>query len=684
MKEWKYRFKRGLASFLTVGMIASGVNVAACIPVYAVEGTVATEAIINNLDDLKAAVYAGLKEQILGMFNGSATKEEKSGFTVLVNFKNQGPEKNEEWQKAIQKDVKNTLEKLLEECPSEMFWYDSSLRKEKCTGQRTWDEKTDIIQAKFDFQCGVKETYRPVGAKDLVTMSVQTIKDTKNAMSDGELEKVIEGIYGNLKGQISKMVNGESTQDEATFTVEVPCNNSDVAKALKTRIDNEKSVQKMVSRLSSECASEFFWYKENSEELTAQSGKCSNYCIISPANKDKDLWLTFYFAVKDEYRAKSDKTNAQSLDLKNIQNTKNNINTILNNEAMSDYAILCKYRDELVNNNKYKGDQLPQAFQWLCDQTAAFQSSGTKCFSVKGTVEGKDRTWNIVTIEGKSYLVDLQNSTGLFLAGVETNATGGYTVGNKVYVPDKDQSVKLPTLLEGSRYRQKQNDFVFETEEGLAGVVGSIHELTFKGSVGTLSFKSNAYATIIGSDSNHVRIKAVGVGTAVIEVTAAGNDYFEPKTIYYKLPVNAADGGGANSDNKNPSGGNTGGSGSGGGTTGGGSSTGGSTGGGGSIGSLSVASVTGPELLPQVDFCIESGTDKIIKSVGAPDFTITAWGQVNDSKVTYASSDPAVATVNAETGTVHIVGAGTATISATASATTLHREEKCEYTVEVQ
>ena len=88
--------------------------------------------------------------------------------------------------------------------------------------------------------------------------------------------------------------------------------------------------------------------------------------------------------------------------------------------------------------------------------------------------------------------------------------------------------------------------------------------------------------------------------------------------------------------------------------------------------------------MPQVDFCIESGTDKIIKSVGAPDFTITAWGQVNDSKVTYASSDPAVATVNAETGTVHIVGAGTATISATASATTLHREEKCEYTVEVQ
>ncbi|MCI9441381.1 MAG: hypothetical protein HFH15_09170 [Ruminococcus sp.] len=112
---------------------------------------------------------------------------------------------------------------------------------------------------------------------------------------------------------------------------------------------------------------------------------------------------------------------------------------------------------------------------------------------------------------------------------------------------------------------------------------------------------------------------------------------------------------------------------------------GGGTGGSGSTGNVTTTVSSGPgELLPQIDFCLNSGSATILKSVGADDFTITASGQVKDSAVTYASSDPSVATVDANTGTVHIVGAGTATISATASATTLHREEKCEYSLEVR
>lgn len=59
-------------------------------------------------------------------------------------------------------------------------------------------------------------------------------------------------------------------------------------------------------------------------------------------------------------------------------------------------------------------------------------------------------------------------------------------------------------------------------------------------------------------------------------------------------------------------------------------------------------------------------TEKTV-TYGDEDFTVTAAGAVDGSTVTYSSSDTNVATVNAETGEVTIIGAGEATITATAS-----------------
>ena len=70
--------------------------------------------------------------------------------------------------------------------------------------------------------------------------------------------------------------------------------------------------------------------------------------------------------------------------------------------------------------------------------------------------------------------------------------------------------------------------------------------------------------------------------------------------------------------------------------------------------------------IAKADGSISYATDNVKKTVGNAAFTNTLT-KVGDGKVTYSSSDTkgTVATINAETGQVTIVGAGTATITAT-------------------
>lgn len=62
------------------------------------------------------------------------------------------------------------------------------------------------------------------------------------------------------------------------------------------------------------------------------------------------------------------------------------------------------------------------------------------------------------------------------------------------------------------------------------------------------------------------------------------------------------------------------------------------------------------------------------KTYGDEDFTVAATGAVDDSSVTYSSSNEDVATVEAATGKVHILKVGEATITATAGATDDHAQ----------
>ena len=86
--------------------------------------------------------------------------------------------------------------------------------------------------------------------------------------------------------------------------------------------------------------------------------------------------------------------------------------------------------------------------------------------------------------------------------------------------------------------------------------------------------------------------------------------------------------------------------------------------------------------LAQSDFRFESIPSAVSKTYGDPDFSAGAVGAAEGSTVTYESSEPAVATVDG-TGKVTIKGAGTAVITARASATDEYAEAAatCNLTV---
>ena len=84
--------------------------------------------------------------------------------------------------------------------------------------------------------------------------------------------------------------------------------------------------------------------------------------------------------------------------------------------------------------------------------------------------------------------------------------------------------------------------------------------------------------------------------------------------------------------------------------------------------------------LSQGGFKFENGS--VTKTYGDEDFTLTTTGKVEGSTVTYESSEPAVATVDG-TGKVTIKGAGTAVITAKASATEDYDEAAATCTLTV-
>ena len=226
-------------------------------------------------------------------------------------------------------------------------------------------------------------------------------------------------------------------------------------------------LQNLLSVLLADFPYELYWFDK--------TAGVSVWPISSSTGKS---CYVFYFTVSADYRLSgSEGTYEADTTVTGATATaKANAQAIVDRyAASSDYEKLVAYRDEICaltsyNDNaassSYTGgygdpwqliwvfDQststnvvcegYSKAFQYLCD-LSDFDNDIT-CYSVVGTINGGAHMWNILRVNGSSYLVDVTNSDsgtigaggGLFLVGGTPSSSGSYSFAGASFVYDSE------------------------------------------------------------------------------------------------------------------------------------------------------------------------------------------------------------------------------------------------------
>lgn len=277
--------------------------------------------------------------------------------------------------------------------------------------------------------------------------------------SSGLLSADQKAIYDGLKQKIKEVAEqgGETTfyptiegSDTSNFfTIRWETTTTD-----EKQLSNELQEQfrMILDCLMVDCPYELYWY----DKTTNGAG----YSLMSPTASDGVASAkigNFRFTVAAAYQDGSNlKVNAAKS--QTAVNAAANAQQIVQTHAEeSDYQKLLSYKEEICTLTSYHQsasgygdpwqliyvfDEDPatevvcegysKAFQYLCD-LSQFEDPGTVCYTVMGGIPGA-HMWNIVTLEGQNYLVDVTNSDtgtigqngGLFLAGTEGSVDTGY------------------------------------------------------------------------------------------------------------------------------------------------------------------------------------------------------------------------------------------------------------------
>lgn len=330
------------------------------------------------------------------------------------------------------------------------------------------------------------------------------------------LDQVDQVIYDFLYENIKKVASGETT--DTVFKV----NRSDLRNKLDGTVNiNNFSLQKVVGALLSDCPYDLYWYDKTSGfQCESTLFNLTFYCPVSA-----DYSLT---GASGTFTTNPDKTSAANTAL-------NSANAILAgvDPNWSDYAVLTYFKESICSLVSYNEDAAAnsasinygnpwqmiyvfdgdsstdvvcegysKAFKYLCDNHKF--NSDVKCILATGLMTSVTYSgyasgghmWNMVSINGKNYLVDVTNSDEhslgedgeLFFAGVPSSdciSNGkqqiGYTItmdNAKVTYQYDDETLNVyydneitiaesaPTL-----YRviwKDYDDTVIETDENVA------------------------------------------------------------------------------------------------------------------------------------------------------------------------------------------------------------------------
>ena len=286
--------------------------------------------------------------------------------------------------------------------------------------------------------------------------------------SAGVLNANERDIYNQLKGEIEDVAaNGGSTVFQLTAP-NITWNTTASGEELKTeaaqKFGSAVSTRDILNCLLVDCPYELYWY-----DKTNTGGTGWSYGIRAGSGVAMITSLTATLYVAQDYQG-GNNTTVNASKVTAAKTAAGNAQAIVSKYAgLSDYEKLKGYKDEiceLVSYNKnaadnastpygdpwqiiYVFDDNPstnvvcegyaKAFQYLCDL------SGLTCYTVSGQMKGGtgagDHMWNIVTLDGKNYLVDVTNSDsgsvgqngGLFLSAPQSgewNSQYNFQVGN--------------------------------------------------------------------------------------------------------------------------------------------------------------------------------------------------------------------------------------------------------------
>lgn len=270
-------------------------------------------------------------------------------------------------------------------------------------------------------------------------------------------EGAAKDIYNTLKSNIQAVANGSRTSTEfdlGEITFAGAATNADALAKLDQIMEN------MLSYLLMDCPYDLYWFNKSTE---GAMGYRSSYY----SNQPEKLMVKVSFIVADEYRG-SNQYEVKSDEVTKATAAAANATAIVDKYAAKpDYEKLRGYMEEICNLVSYNHDAADKttntaygnpwqlvwvfdgddttkvvcegyskAFQYLCDLS---DFNNAVCYTVTGTMAGGTgagpHMWNIVTLDGKNYLVDVTNCDGdsigapdmLFLAGASGSVADGYT-----------------------------------------------------------------------------------------------------------------------------------------------------------------------------------------------------------------------------------------------------------------
>ena len=264
-----------------------------------------------------------------------------------------------------------------------------------------------------------------------------------------QLPELMQKLYDEVKPEIEKIAAGDRSSTEISFTVaELAAMGFTTSGSYTTdeefnAIANQFSSElagfsKLFSALLRDCPYDMYWC-----DYTIKSNITSGGYSGTNGNAELQEGVTLHFPVAAKYRATASNVYAINKDLaRSTLTAASNAQAIVTaNAGKSDEERLKAYKEAIcervvydtaaAKNNTFSTDINPwqliyvfdddtddtnvvcegysKAFQYLCDLDGDLTCYTVSGYMVGGTGAGP-HMWNIVTLNGKNYLVDVTNS----------------------------------------------------------------------------------------------------------------------------------------------------------------------------------------------------------------------------------------------------------------------------------